>query len=336
MATSTLLRFLGLRAASALVLMLVAASGMLLLMRLSPGDSASVELRGVGASEETIARERARLGLDKPFAQQYAAWLSRAVRLDFGTSFRYRQPVSSLVIERAGNTALLGVTALLVATLVGLPLGVIAGGGRAPAIGRLVRMGSLLALSLPPLLTALVLAWIAARTGWFPVGGLSSIGAAEMPAIARARDLAWHLTLPALALAVPLAAMFERLQADAVTATRAEPCVLGARARGLPPSRVLWRRVWRAALGPVLAVYGLSAGQLLSGSLAVELVTAWPGLGRLTLDALSARDLPLGAGCAAAAALFLAVWTTISDVLIAAADPRTRASLVGADAERPS
>lgn len=331
MATSTLLRFLGLRAVSALVLMLVAASGMLLLTRLAPGDSVSVELSG--ASDDAMARERARLGLDRPFTEQYAAWLARAVRFDFGTSVRYRRPVTTLVIERAANTALLGVTALIAATIVGLPLGVIAGGGRSPLIARLVRAASLLALSLPPLLTALVLAWSAARTGWFPIGGISSSGAADWPALARLRDLAWHLTLPAFALAVPLAATFERLQAEAVMAARAEAFVLGARARGLPPSRVLWREVWRPALGPVLAIYGLSAGQLLSGSLAVELVTAWPGLGRLTLDALSARDLPLAAGCAAAAALFLAVWTTIGDLLIAAADPRTRAGLVGDDGE---
>ncbi len=144
----------------------------------------------------------------------------------------------------------------------------------------------------------------------------------------RARsDLAWHLALPALALALPLAATFERLQADAVSAVRAEPFILGALSRGIPAPRVIWRDVWRPALGPVLSIYGLAAGQLLSGSLAVELVTAWPGLGRLMLDALGTRDIPLAVGCAAAAALFLSIWTAISDLTLASLDPRAHAAI---------
>jgi peptide/nickel transport system permease protein len=308
------------------LLMWLAASGMLGLMRLSAGDFARAEA-GPGASQEAIAREQARLGLDRSFGHYYAAWLGRAVQLDFGTSYQYGRPVTSLVIERAANTALLAMTALALATIVGLPLGVIAGGGRAPAAARIVHAGSLVALSLPPLLTSLVFAWTAARTGWFPIGGISSAGAADLPFIGRAADLIWHLALPALSLALPLAATFERLQADAVSAVRAEPFVLGALSRGIPASRVIWRDVWRPALGPVLAIYGLAAGQLLSGSLAVELVTAWPGLGRLMLDALGTRDIPVAVGCAAAAALFLSIWTAISDLTLASLDPRAHATI---------
>jgi peptide/nickel transport system permease protein len=326
MATHTLLRFLIQRTASAVVLIWLAASGMLGLMRLSAGDFARV-MAPTGASQEAIDRERARLGLDQSFARYYGAWLGRAVRLDFGTSYHYNRPVTSLVIERAANTALLAVTALALATIAGLPLGVIAGSGRKPAAARLIHAGSLVALSLPPLLTSLVFAWTAARTGWFPIGGISSAGAADLSFIARVSDLAWHLALPALALALPLAAVFERLQADAVSAVRAEPFILGALARGVPAGRVIWRDVWRPALGPVLSIYGLAAGQLLSGSLAVELVTAWPGLGRLMLDALGLRDIPLAVGCAAAAALFLSIWTAISDVTLASLDPRTHAAI---------
>jgi peptide/nickel transport system permease protein len=324
MATQTLLRFLIQRAAFAVVLMWLAASGMLGLMRLSAGDFARA-MALPGASQDTIAQERARLGLDRSFGQYYAAWLGRAVRLDLGTSYQYGRPVTSLVIERAANTALLALTALALATVVGLPLGVIAGAGRAPIAARMVHAGSLVALSFPPLLTSLILAWTAARTGWFPIGGISSSGAVELSFIARASDLAWHLVLPALALALPLAATFERLQADAVSAVRAEPFILGALSRGIPASRVVWRDIWRPALGPVLAIYGLAAGQLLSGSLAVELVTAWPGLGRLMLDALGTRDIPLAVGCAAAAALFLSIWTVISDLTLAFLDPRAHA-----------
>lgn len=326
MTTQTLLRFLMQRTAFAVVLIWLAASAMLGLMRLAGGDfvnaSAAPDVR-----PEIIAQERARLGLDQSFTQYYAAWLGRAVRLDFGTSYQYDRPVTSLVIERAGNTTLLAMAALVLATITGLPLGVIAGSGRAPVTARVLHVGSLVALSLPPLLTSLVFAWIAARTGWFPIGGIGSAAAADLSFFARITDLAWHLVLPALALALPMAATFERLQADAVSMVRAEPFIVGALSRGVPASRVIWRDVWRPALGPVLAIYGFTAGQLLSGSLAVELVTAWPGLGRLMIDALGMRDVPLAVGCAAAAALFLSLWTAISDLTLASIDPRTHASI---------
>lgn len=150
---------------------------------------------------------------------------------------------------------------------------------------------------------------------------------ADLSFIARARDLAWHLALPSLALALPLAASFERLQADAVSMVRAEPFILGALSRGIPVQRAVWREVWRPALGPVLSIYGLAAGQLLSGSLAVEVVSAWPGLGSLMLESLGTRDIPLAVGCAAAAALFLSIWTAISDLTLASFDPRTHAAI---------
>jgi peptide/nickel transport system permease protein len=329
MSIHPLLRFLLQRAVSAVLLMLAAASFMLLLTRITPGDAVTSDLVAPGISQEAIVRERARLGLDQPIARQYAIWLSHAVRLDFGTSFRYQRPVTSLVIERAGNTALLAMSALLIASIVGLPLGVIAGSGRMPRLARLVRLASLFGLSLPPLLTALVLAWMAARTGWFPIGGLTSAGASDLSFIDQARDHIWHLVLPALSLALPLSAVLERLQADAVAAVRAEPFVLGALARGLPISRVIWCEIWRPSLGPVLAVYSMTAGQLLSGSLVVELVTSWPGLGRLMLDALGGRDVPLATGCSAAAALLLMIWTTIGDLATAGVDPRARAMMIG-------
>lgn len=326
MAGRALWRFIALRTLMAVALMFVTASGVLLLTRLAPGDVTTTLAVG-GARADTLARERARFGLDRPVATFYADWLGRALRFDFGTSFRYERSVTALVTERAANTALLALSALAIATIAGLPFGVIAGSGRAPRAAALIRGWSTLALSLPPLLTSLVLVWIAARTGWFPVGGVSTIGAETWPLLARLQDGAWHLVLPSLALAVPLAATFERLQAAAIADAMDERFVLGARARGLSWSRIVWRDVWRVALAPVTAVYGLAAGQLLSGALAVELVTSWPGLGRLMFEALGTRDVPLAAGCAAAAALFLAGWTMASDVALAAIDPRLRGGI---------
>jgi peptide/nickel transport system permease protein len=320
---AALLSFLGVRAALLVLLVLAAASAMMLATSLAPGDATS-DLAAPGLSAETRARERARLGLDRPLGERYVRWLAGAVRLDLGESSRFQQPVSGLVLERAGNTALLALAALCAAALVGVPLGVIAGCGRWPRLSSLAAAVSLTALSVPPLLLSLLLALVAARTGWLPVGAMSSSDAELLAPLDRLLDVARHLVVPVCALAVPLAATLERLQAAAVAEGGRERHVLAARARGAPFARILVRDLWRPTVAPVAGVFGLAAGGLLSGSLTVEIVTSWPGLGRLMFEALGARDVPLAAGCAAAAAVFLAIWTTTADVVVSWLDPRVR------------
>jgi ABC-type dipeptide/oligopeptide/nickel transport system permease component len=316
--THGLSRHLLRRLAFAFVLVWAVSSLALLLARAVPGDFTS-EMVVEGGSRDAIARERARLGLDRPPLEQYGAWLRAAVVLDFGTSFKFGRPVAPLVAERAANTTLLALTALAVATLAGIPLGVVAGSGRGwPAAA--IRGTSVILLSLPPLLLSLLLAWLAARTGWLPTGGMTSATASGGPG--DTLDLARHLVLPACAIALPLGATLERLQARALRRALAEPCLRAAAARGFSASTLRWRHALRLALTPVVSVYGLIAGGLLSGSLAVELVMAWPGLGRLMYEALLARDANLVAGCAAAGALFVAAGVLLSDVLQAWADPR--------------
>ena len=304
----------------ALLVFLVSSASMLL-ARLAPGD-ASVEAVGQGATMTDVQRERERLGLTQGLAASYVTWLARALRLDFGESFRYGRPVLPLVAERAANTALLGVVALALATLVGIPLGIVGAGNRA-ALGRLLLAMSTVALSLPPLVLAIALAWFAARTGWLPVGGMTTAGADEGSAAARAADLARHLVVPALALAIPLAATLERLQSRTMARALEAPWVQSARARGVPAGRLRWVHAALVAAGPVIAVYGLLAGSVLSGSFAVEIVTAWPGLGRLMYEALLARDVNLVAGCAAATSACVAIGTLAADAVLAWVDPRT-------------
>jgi peptide/nickel transport system permease protein len=305
-----------------LLLVIVVASAALVLTRLAPGDITAEEV-GTGVSGRALAADRARLGLDRPLAQQYLEWVGRAVRLDFGTSLMYGRPVAGLVAERARNTALLAVVALLVATLIGLPLGVVAGSRRG-VVSALVRAGSVLALSLPSLVSSLLLVFVAARTGWLPTGGMTALEPSAGGWFASLADLARHLVLPAAALALPLSATIERLQARAVADTLREPFVVAALARGVPASRVLWRSALKPALRPVTAIYGLVFGSLLSGSFVVEIVTSWPGLGRLMFDALRSRDLYLVAGCAAAGGAFLAVGGLLSDLALVIVDPRLR------------
>lgn len=287
------------------MLVFLVASGSQLLAQLAPGDYASSV--GSGRSQADVARERHRLGLDQPIARQYANWLRRSAALDFGDSFFYQQPVTALVGAAARNTAILATTALVCATMIGVPWGVATGSRRGGVLIAALRGASLLLVSVPPLISALVLLTIAARTGWLPVSGMGGIS---------------HLVIPTLALTLPVAATLERLQSQTIAEAMARPSLLAARARGIHGARLVYRHAWRQSLGPVLAVYGILIGSLFSGSFAVEIVTSWPGLGALMLQALIARDTNLVAGCAGAGAAFLAAGLLAADVLHAVADPR--------------
>jgi peptide/nickel transport system permease protein len=291
---------------------LIVSSAALVLVQAAPGDHFS----GFDIDPSVAAAERHRLGLDQPFLVQYGSWLWRAARLDLGESLKYRRPVGELVAERARKTALLGAAALMVATLLGIPAGILTGSRRNLAT-TLTKGLSLALVSIPPLVTSFALLLFASRTGWFPVGGFPmSYETTTWPIVLR------YLALPTIALALPIAASLERLQSQALNDALAEPSVRAAVARGCSPARVVWRHALRLSLKPVLAVYGVIVGSVLSGSFAVEIVTSWPGLGALMYEALVARDLYLVAGCAAAGSIFLALGILASDVALAMADPR--------------
>jgi peptide/nickel transport system permease protein len=315
-------RYLLRRLGFALLLVLVVSSASLLLTTLAPGDITSED--ALRLDPAALAKRRAELGLDRPLAAQYLAWVSGAVQLDFGHSLLYSRPVSTLVGERALNTAVLALAALLLATAIGLPMGVYSG-SRSRGLGRaVVRVLSILALSIPPLIGSLALVFLAARTGWLPVGGMSSSAGVDLTWAQWLVDLGRHLPIPAVALALPLAATLERLQSQAIEKAVREPFVTASRARGVGPVLAIVRHAWPVSLRSVLGLYGVMIGSLFSGSFVVEVVTSWPGLGRLMYDALKARDLYLVAGCAASGAFFLAVGTWIADALLAIADPRVR------------
>jgi peptide/nickel transport system permease protein len=255
---------------------------------------------------------------------QWLLWVGRAVRLDFGMSFLYNRPVGPLVVRAAGNTAVLALAALVIATLAGISFGIMTGSRQGSHAATLVGGASLVGVSLPPLLTSLLFVFIAARTGWLPPGGMSSAGTSDLGWTTWALDVGWHLPLPSLALAVPIAAVFERLQSQSMSDAVQQPFVIAAIARGVPRRELILRHAWPVSLRPLCAVYGLVIGTLLSGSFVVEYVTQWPGVGRLMYEALRARDIYLVAACAAMGACFLAIGTLAGDLLLAAADPRVR------------
>jgi peptide/nickel transport system permease protein len=309
--------FIGRRILHTLALVVVATSAALVLVYV--GDPCAPD---IGADPRVAAAECARLGLDRPLGEQYVTFMTRALTLDFGESAHFNRPVAALLGERIGNTVLLGITALVLALGIGLPAGVYTASAPASIGARIIRAAALLLVSAPPLVTALVLLMIAARTGLFPAGGFdvpSGGGALDWLAAA-----ARYLPLPALALALPTAASLERVQSRAMEATLTDPSILAARARGVPIWRTTWVHAWRLALPPVLGMLGVVLGSVLSGSLIVEIVMSWPGLGQLMHQALIARDMYLAAGCAAAGALFLALGISASECALQVADPRRR------------
>lgn len=280
-------------------LVVAAFVGAYLLTALAPGDAAYEVLpRGRAAYEN----ERARLGLDRPVSERFLERMARLAVLDFGTSSRFRQPVLPLVVERASRTLLAGGLALACALAIGIPAGVASARLRSRAVRGLISAVSLVLVSVPSLVSALLLAVLFTGMG--------------VPA----------LVIVVLALALPAAALVERLQESAYRDVSGGLQVTAARARGLSERRAAWRYAWPLSLPAVLGVVSLLASQLVSGSLAVEYVTNWPGLGLLTYDALRARDADLAAGCAAAAAVLVGLASLAADVVLAAIDPRVSAS----------
>lgn len=301
--TRTFAAFAARRVAAAGVLVALVSTGAFVLTRFAP-DDVTAGLLAQGASAATIAATRARLGLDRPLAAQLGDWAGGLLRLDLGRSLRYDTPVAPLAAERAANTAELSATALAIA-LVGLPIGVLTGARPRGWLARVVTPISVALVSCPPIIGALALLWLAMATGWLSTSPGS-------------------LAVPALALALPLAATIERLQSQATADAMRAPDVVAAAARGLSESRILWRHALRQSLRPVLGIAGVLIGTLFSGSLPVEVVSGWPGLGRLTFDALMSRDMFLAAGCAFIGAAILALGNLGADLLRALVDPRAR------------
>jgi ABC-type dipeptide/oligopeptide/nickel transport system permease component len=285
-----------------LALLLAAVSLAWVLTRLAPGDAASVEA-GQPVTAAASDAERAQAGATGSVLGSLVRWWARAIRLDFGRSVRFQRPVLPLVAERARRSAVLTACAMGIGLAVGLPLGVLSSRRRGVLAG-IIRAVSVATLSCPPLVLALLLTWLAATS--------------------RLTSLSSSLLLPTLALALPLAATFERLQSRALAEVSSAACLRAAAGRGVAGYVVTWKHAWRLALPPVASLGGVIAGALLGGALSVEVITAWPGLGRLAFEALLSRDGPLVAGCAAMTVLVVSGAALASDLIVAWADPRTR------------
>lgn len=295
-----------------------------LMMDLAPGKYLEEMKLNPQISPQTLAALRAEYGLDRPLAVRYGLWLGSAARGEFGFSFAYNCPVWLLLRERAANTLLLTVTAALTAWTMAIPMGMIAAAraGRWP--DQIAAVSTTFLLGTPDVLVGLALLALALNTRWFPTGGMRMLASTEMGLASSAGDLARHLFLPVVALTAGMLPMLVRHVRSATLEVLNSPFVTAARGHGISPGRILLRHVLPASANPLISLFGISFGTLLSGSLLIEVIMSWPGVGPMLLEAVLERDLYIVIAAIMFSTLFLVTGNLMADVLLSMVDPRIR------------
>jgi peptide/nickel transport system permease protein len=311
-------------AAAALLVWLVLTTTFVLL-RLVPGDAAAT------ISELPIPKRQKEIlihayGLDRPLPEQYVRWLGAvALHGNLGISFAQLRPVRKVVAEALPATLLLAAAALLIEYGVGTALGVAAARRSGSALDKSIRVATLLLYSQPVFwLGLMAILLFSDRLGWLPASHMLSVGADEMGRGAWLADLARHLVLPAMTLGLAQAGGAARFVRAGLLEVLGRDYIRTARAKGLSERRVVWVHGMRAALVPIIQLLALSVPSLLSGALIIEVVFAWPGLGRVTYDAILARDSPVLLATTGVSAILVVGSNLVADLLHAAADPRVR------------
>ncbi len=280
-----MLSFLARRLASTLPVLLIVAVLVFAMLRLTPGDPAAV-LAGDAASTEQIAQIRTGLGLDRSIPVQFGIWAGQLLTGDLGQSYYYKTPVTTLIGQRLEPTLSLALITITLAVLVAVPLGVLAAWRFGSLLDRALMGFSVLGFSLPIFVLAYLLIWgVSLKLGWLPVQGYKRIADGLGPWL-------YHLTLPAITLSVIYIALIARVTRASVLETLGEDYIRTARAKGLPERTVLLRHALANAAVPIITVIGIGIALLIGGVVVTESVYAIPGLGRLTVDAVLARDFP--------------------------------------------
>lgn len=313
------------RLAAAALLVPVLLTAVFFTVHLAPGDPVDLsnDQDMGGLQREQI---RTRLGLDAPLGVRYGRWIGDALlHGDLGRSLKYHRPVREMLAEAVPNTLLLTVGAYAVHLLLAVNLGVWMARRRGTRRERAVTVGALVLYSLPAFWLGLMLILVFARwLGWLPAGGMAAPDADLMSWPARLWDTLRHLVLPVIVLGVASAAGTARYLRGSVIEALESDYVLAARARGLPERRVVWGHAVRNALLPAVTLVGLNLPFLLGGAVVTETVFAWPGMGRLAVDAIFARDYPVIMGATALSAVMVVLGNLLADLAYARVDPRIR------------
>lgn len=295
------------------------------LLRMAPGDAADVLAGESGAAtKEYVERLREKFQLNEPMPVQLAAYVKNVLTLDLGYSFRQDTPVSALIGSRLVPTLLLMGTALLLAVTAGVALGMLAASRPGSWIDQCTSVLSLISYSMPMFWAGLMFIVVFSITlGWFPTSGMEEVGA-FLEGWPRVLDIAKHLVMPALTLSLFYLALFVRLMRAAMLEQSGMDYVITARAKGLTERAILVRHVARNALLPIITMVGIQMGNLVGGSVIVETVFGWPGLGQLAFDSLFARDLNLLMGIFVCSAVMVVAVSILVDIAYTFVDPRIK------------
>ena len=318
------IRYLERRAIHAVLLLIGASLLSFLFSSLAPGSFFDEMKLNPQISPETVAALRAQYGLDQPLPVRYLRWVKSVLRGEWGYSFAYNQPVRSLLMVRARNTLLLTTLAMALAWLIAVPIGVWIASRRGRWDDQLASASTSLLLSVPELVLALGLLYLVIRTHALPVGGMVSTGFDRLGSGEKVRDLAAHLIVPVTTLVLAsLPILIRHVRASMMEVLQA-PFIQAARGHGIGRSRLLFGYALPAAANPLISLFGLSIAGLLSGSLLVEVITGWPGLGPLLLEACFSRDIYVVIGVVMASTMFMILGSLLADVMLVVADPRVR------------
>jgi peptide/nickel transport system permease protein len=319
------MRYVARRLAHAVLLLLAVSLLSFALLQLTPGDFFDGLRLNPQISSQTIENLRTQYGLDRPLAVRYERWLVSLVHGQLGFSLAYGAPVAPILRQRACNTLLLTGTATLLAWLLAIPLGIWTAANKGKWSDHICGAATSALLTVPDLLLFLGLLLLAARTGWFPVGGMVSPSTnASANAWLRVKDIAAHLALPAIGLALATLPTLVRHIRSSMIEVLGSPFIRAACAHGIPRSRILSRYALPVAANPLISLFGFSVATMLSASALVEVVLSWPGLGPLLIESILSRDVYIVVGTVMFASLFLIAGNFIADLLLFASDPRIR------------
>lgn len=318
------MRYFARRLAHAVLLLLGISVFSFALLQLAPGDFFSSLQLNPQISSRTVEALRSQYGLDKPLPVRYGSWLHSVLKGDLGTSLAYNSPVAPLLALRARNTLLLTGTATLLAWLLAIPLGIWSAAHRGKWGDHIGGVMTSTLLTVPDLVLFLALLLLAVRTGWFPTGGMISAEFNDLNFWSQVKDLANHLLLPSLGLALATLPPLVRHIRSAMIEVLDSPFIRAARAHGIAEGRVLLRYALPVAANPLISLLGFSIATMLSAGLLVEVILSWPGIGPLLVDAILAKDTYVVVGTVMLSSVFLVAGNFFADMLLFAADPRIR------------
>jgi peptide/nickel transport system permease protein len=294
------------------------------IVRAAPGDPMAMYYNPE-IDPSVMETVRARLGLDQPIHVQYVKWLAALARGELGVSFAHHRPVAEILLETIPNTLILTVWALLLDLGLGVVIGVVSAVRQNSWVDHLITVGALFIYSMPGFWLGLMLIIVfSLKLGWLPASQMESVDADYMPWLAKTVDRAKHLVLPVFVLGIASAASVARYMRGSLLEVIRQDFIRTARAKGLPEHAVIFKHALLNALIPIITLLGLYLPFLMSGAVVTETIFAWPGMGRLTVGAIFARDYPIVMAANLIAGIMVVAGNLLADVLYAVVDPRIR------------